>query len=255
MPQRIALLLSFLCLWLPASAGFAGEDRCHGQPEVAVEAAGTETLGEICRAATKAIVFLGQYGLHPQRSIVLEVVEEKIDYQGHAAYGRYESDRDRIQLMSYAAILTHSAQPTMLGEAFDRVHYVGLIAHEVAHAVVDHNLVVKKFATISQEYLAYATQLAVLPAERREAIIRTMGVAAWAEGDVISPEYMAMSPSNFAVKSYRHLTSLENPAEFVGVLLNSKWLYVYVPEGLHSQGGKGDEAGRGDAHKSIFLIP
>lgn len=248
MPHR-TLLLSFLFLWLLASAGFAGEDRCPSQPEVTVKAASPETMDEICRAADKAIVFLGQYDLHPQRSIAIEVVEEKIDYHGYAAYGRYESDRDRIQLMSYAAIFAHSAKPTIFDESFDRKHYVGVIAHEVAHAVVDHNLVVKKFATAPQEYLAYATQLAMLPAERRKAIIQATGAKAWADGDVISPEYMAMSPGSFAVKSYLHLTSLANPGEFVRILLNSKWLYVYVPEGLRYQ------AGNGDAHKFMIFIP
>ena len=40
---------------------------------------------------------------------------------------------------------------------------------------------------------------------------------------------MAIEPGKFAVKSYLHLTSTENTLDFVALLLNAKWYYVYVP--------------------------
>lgn len=105
----------------------------------------------------------------------------------------------------------------------------GAIAHEIAHAVVQHNLKAEPISTGPQEYLAHATQLGVMPEDRRRAIIRAMNVSPWESGDAISDVYMAIESGKFAVKSYLHLTSLENPQSFVDLLLNAKWFYVYVP--------------------------
>ncbi len=47
-------------------------------------------------------------------------------------------------------------------------------------------------------------------------------------GDAISDIYMALEPGKFAVKSYKHLTTSEDPRAFIDILLNSKWFYVYI---------------------------
>ena len=74
------------------------------------------------------------------------------------------------------------------------------------------------------------TQLALMPPERRQRIVSVMDVGPWEPGDAISDIYMAMQPGRFAVKSYLHLTRLEEPEQFVRILLNANWFYVYVPE-------------------------
>jgi hypothetical protein len=111
----------------------------------------------------------------------------------------------------------------------DRVHYTGAIAHEVAHAVMQHNLKTVLISPSPQEYLAHATQMAALPEARRKAIIRAMGVDSWQSGDVISDVYLGLEPDKFAVKSYLHLSGLVDPRAFVEILLNAKWFYVSVP--------------------------
>ena len=40
---------------------------------------------------------------------------------------------------------------------------------------------------------------------------------------------MAFDQGKFAVKSYLHLTSLQNPEEFIRILLQANWFYVSVP--------------------------
>jgi hypothetical protein len=183
----------------------------------------------ICAAAGKALEFLARYDLHPKRAIRINIVETSILSEGYDAYGSYDIKSEVINLMSYQAILSSVNHPTMYGEPFDEVHYPGAIAHEVAHAVMHHNLRYKQISQAAQEYLAHATQLAVLPEDRRNAIIKAMNVNPWATGDAISDVYMAIEPGKFAVKSYEHLTTMEDPKKFIGILLNSKWFYVYVP--------------------------
>ncbi|NIQ11651.1 MAG: hypothetical protein GWO23_19245, partial [Gammaproteobacteria bacterium] len=77
----------------------------------------------------------------------------------------------------------HVALPEMYGEPFDRIHYSGAIAHEIAHAVMLHNLLTKHISQAPQEYLAHATQLAVLPPDRRKKIVQKMDVGPWEPGD------------------------------------------------------------------------
>lgn len=184
----------------------------------------------MCEAAGEAIDFLAVYGLVPQRPIVIEIVEDSINHLGYLAYGSYDSRTDKIGLMSYRSIMASSAVPFMYGEPFDEVHYRGAVAHEVAHAVVQHNLQEKPISPAPQEYLAHATQLGTLPEERRRQIIARAATDPWLPGDTISDIYMALNPTGFAVKSYLHLTGSNKPLAFVDILINSKWFYVYVPD-------------------------
>jgi len=114
---------------------------------------------------------------------------------------------------------------------FDEDHYIGAIAHEISHALFTQNapLIEDKWNNAAQEYLAHATQLGVLPEELRKLIIANEGTKAWESGDEISVTYMAFNPAGFAVKSYLHLSQLDNPQKFIDLLLNHKWLYVSVP--------------------------
>lgn len=220
------LSLAILCGMSPAAAEAVS---CPDQKFVEVLVADTPTVEKICAAAGQAIDFLGRFGIYPKRSIKFEIIEEQIDHRGYSAYGSYDSKSDRIRLMSYASIHAQLKNPKMYGEPLDMVHYAGAIAHEVAHAVVQHNLHTELLSPAPQEYLAHATQLAVLPEERRERILKAMGVASWESGDAISDIYMGIEPGKFAAKSYLHLTRMLDPGPFVAILLNAKWFYVYVP--------------------------
>ena len=223
------LLLITLVHTASADSVIPQELACVNQPEVIVKPLSDTDYSEICSAAGQAIAFLKRYSLTPRRDIHIELVEERINSHGYIAYGSYDSRSDRIMLMSYAAILSGPEPAMMYGEPFDKVHYAGAIAHEVAHAVVQHNLKTKLLGTSPQEYLAHATQLAVMPEERRAAVIRAMDIEAWESGDAISDVYMAIEPGKFAVKSYKHLLAMTDPSPFIQILLNAKWFYVYVP--------------------------
>lgn len=225
MTARILLLfLLVLC-----AAATAHARPCPRQSLVQIENGTKAQQAEICAAADRALAFLAPYGLKPRRAILLGLVEHKLESSNYEAFGTYDSRSDRIELMSYAAILAGPTPPQMYGEPFDRVHYSGAIAHEIAHAVVQHNLKTASVSVGPQEYLAHATQLAVLPVARRREIIRRMGVGPWQSGDVISEDYMALEPGRFAVKSYLHLTGLADPAPFIAILLKSNWFFVNVP--------------------------
>ena len=230
MAMHHRILLFLICSLSLSWNAWALTRQCEEPATLSVTTEVAGEVPEICRAADKALGFLARYGLTSPRPIHIIMTDRAITGHGYSsAYGSYDSRSDTIQLMSLPAILEESDNPQMYGETFDEMHYAGAIAHEIAHAVVQHNLKTELLSTGPQEYLAHATQLGVMPEERRQAIIRAMDVVPWASGDAISDIYMAIEPGKFAVKSYLHLTTSSDPHAFVDILLNSKWFYVYVP--------------------------
>jgi hypothetical protein len=223
------VILIFFTIILPISTAFSAQTVCPNQPEVTVYSDDADVIPGICNSSEKALAVLSRYGLLPLHQIIIEIIEEEIDHRGYMAYGKYDSRSDRIELMSYKSILNHHKEPMMYNEFFDLTHYGGAIAHEIAHAVFHQHSLNISPGPAPQEYLAHAVQLAVLPENRRNTIISRANVAAWESGDAISDVYMALEPTGFAVKSYKHLTTTANPREFIDILLNSKWFYVYIP--------------------------
>lgn len=218
--------------WHAHAAEIPGETAHHCNPTSPVNVFGaTQTERElICRASAKAISFLAEFEITVHSRIEIHLSDATITSEGYLAYGSYDRIKDQIVLMSYEAISKGGDTARMYNEPFDLVHYQGAVAHEVAHAVVQQNMTEIPISPSSQEYLAHATQLAVLPTERRKLIIKKADVGPWLPGDTISDIYMAIEPTGFAVKSYLHLMSLTQPQDFIRILLGSKWFYVSVPD-------------------------
>jgi len=219
---------SLLLLFSIASPTPAQAARCPDLP-VEVHAATPEAMGAICPAASSALEFLAVYGMAPTGVIPIDLVERSLEHYGYIAFGSYDRGTGRVSLMSMRAIDGLDPLPSMYGEPFDRVHYRGAVAHEIAHAVFHQNSPHARLSNAAQEYLAHVTQMAVLPEPRRRQVIERADVSAWESGDSISEIYMAMAPEKFAVKSYLHFTGMAEPEAFVQILLNVKWFYVYAP--------------------------
>ncbi|MBN0989332.1 DUF6639 family protein [Amphritea pacifica] len=215
--------------WL--SPVIASQYRCETTPEILVSASDDSMVGYVCDAADRAISFLARYQLQLQRPIEIGIIEQSINQEGYIAFGSYDRQSDRIQIMSLPAILHSSQSPQMYNIPFDEEHYVGALAHEITHAIFQHNAknIEEQWTNAAQEYLAHATQLGVLSAARRAQIIQAAATGPWESGDEISVTYMGFNPTGFAVKSYLHLTQLSDPQKFIQILLHHNWLYVSVP--------------------------
>ncbi len=207
------------------------EYSCEDTSKVSISAPNDKMVDHVCNAADRAIRFLGKYKLQPKRAIFIEVIEESINRNGYKAFGSYDRQSDRILMMSLPALLQSSKSPKMYNMPFDEEHYIGALAHEITHAIFHHNSIHidEKWNNAAQEYLAHATQIGVLPAQRREEIINSEDTGPWEPGDEISVTYMGFNTTGFAVKSYLHLTQMTDPQSFIQILLNHKWLYISVP--------------------------
>ncbi len=231
---KISIISIFSLILVPAyfvSPAVAIQYGCEQTTGVLIIAPNDKMVDHVCKAAGRAIRFLGKYQLEPKRAISIEIVEEIINQDGYMAFGSYDRQSDRIRMMSLPAILQRSESPKMYNIPFDEEQYIGAIAHEISHAIFHHNAtnIAEKWNNAAQEYLAHATQLGVLPAQRREEIINFEDTGPWEPGDEISVTYMGFNTAGFAVKSYLHLTQMTDPQSFIQILLNHKWLYISVP--------------------------
>lgn len=204
---------------------------CAETPGISISAPNDKMVDYVCDAADRAIRFLGKYKLMPKRVISIEIIKKMIYLDGYWAFGMYDRQSDRILMMSLPALLQSSISPKMYNMPFDEEHYIGALAHEITHAIFHHNSIKieEKWNNSAHEYLAHATQLGVLSAQRREEIINSEDTGPWEPGDEISVTYMGFNTTGFAVKSYLHLTQMTDPQSFIQILLNHKWLYISVP--------------------------
>lgn len=213
------LLAALLLAFSSAHAEMAVRS-CEGQP-VEVESE-SRHVDIVCSASVNALAHLAELGLVPLRTIRVMLVDQGIVYNGHLAYGQYDGPRDRLELMSFAAIEAQQPPPSQFGEPIDSVMYAGLVAHEITHAVAQQHMRADKIGSPAQEYLAYAVQLASLPDERREGIVAGAGVRGWETGDTVSNIYLGLNVHRFAVKSYLHLYAHPEQAKVVETVLGSR---------------------------------
>lgn len=226
---RITILTGCLLSLFPAAA----ETQLCGNPNVEIRARTSELRNAGCTAAQLALEFLSRYGLQAHHPVRISIVEQPLHnpgYSTYGSYGSYDSRSDLVQVMSPQAIRLAETSPQMYDQPLDRAHYRGIIAHEVAHALVQQNSHVspRPVGAAAQEYLACVTQLSVLPAERREQLIRSADIGPWKTGDVISTAFWSMAPHRFAVKSYLHFDRQTMPAIWVDELLGSKSSFLNV---------------------------
>lgn len=209
-----------------AQKGYAQSSQQCPSELILIQAAQQTDITPICAAGTASIRYLKQLGLAPQRLIRIQLADTPLNGWGETSFGIYDKRADLIRLRSLDSILAANPDATLYGQPMDAEHFAGLIAHEIAHAVVQHNAASDRVSNAAQEYLAHATQMAVLPAPRRAQIIAATGVGPWQKGDVISDVYMGFSPTKFAVKCYLHLNAQQAPVAFVRSLIDYKWRHI-----------------------------
>ena len=193
---------------------------CDGLP-VEVEGA-PEHAPEVCAASRVALERLAELEMTPRRTLRIVLTGRGIVHGGDLAYGQYDGARDRLELMSPAAIAAQQPPPQLFGRAIDAAMYTGLVAHELAHAVAAQQKRTDRLGSPAQEYLAYAVQVASLPGPLRDAIVAEAGVRGWEAGDTVSLVYLGLNVHRFAVKSYLHLYGHPDRANAVAIVLASR---------------------------------
>lgn len=182
----------------------------------------------VCGGAMDAKAFLGNSGFEvawPIRICVVPVLPSG----SPEAYGYFDGQSGLIHVLSFDASHFTADAAELFGEPISRALYRSIVAHEVAHLIAERNFAVEAPARAAQEYIAYATQFATMPAEIRSRILANDHSQGFRNRRRINSIIWMFSPSQFAVEAYRHFIRPENGTGFLRGLVNGE---ILLDEGV-----------------------
>lgn len=190
-------------------------------PTIVVEtgSGSSEDRRLVCDGAAKARAFFQSHGIDLKQPVRIRLHQAGIE--NHVAHiGLYDANKDQIDLLTFDQARRQTVRNSLFGMRMNESLYVSVVAHEVAHAIVEQNMAVRPASVIGQEYIAYVVQLATMESRTRSAILERYDLAAYADIEEMSSTFYALNPSGFGIKVFRHYQSLSDPGSFIRGLLS-----------------------------------
>ncbi len=204
--MRFLLCLAVLAATFAAPAA-AAERRCVGS-NTTVTAESPSDAYLACAGAADAVAFLAQHGFTVDtvmrvdiRDTVFVHSENKPSFR---VLGQFDVDDDVILVTSTAGQRKMAADKPIFAIPYDDALFRSVVAHEVAHAIVEDNFALIKPSRMAHEYIAYIVQLATLPRHLRYQILDHHQVPGFDSELEINPIVYGLDPDVFAVKAYLH---------------------------------------------------
>ena len=218
----IALCSLFSIQTVSATEASASFGKCPNA-DVKVYAEIKEEIPFVCNAVKSTFSFLAKAGLSIQVPIEVYIVEDlmELPFSNHY-YGMYDKRSKRVTVLSYNSCRECYKSSNFCGLRFCRKLYSSFVVHEIAHAVADANLNTKTRSTATQEYIAYTTQLSLLPDEIRQSILTKINNEGFDHESEITGLFYLLNPLVFAVKAYRHFLRPENGKIFYNKLITGE---------------------------------
>lgn len=196
--------------------------RVCDNPNVTVHFSNKDDGETGCRGAAAAIAFLDAQGFRTDMAIAVHFVASIEEIQNGTLYGCFNRDTKKVVILEFAAC----REMTQAREGFDlalsRQFHLGIVVHEVAHAIADGNFNVAQPPWIASEYIAYVTQFATMTERLRQRILAAHPVTAFDSVYQINDMMLTFNPERFGVKSYLHFRLPENGRRFLDDLRSGK---------------------------------
>jgi hypothetical protein len=189
-----------------------------------VFATDTSLAERICQVVASADPVLTACGLPTDYGPLTLYVVGRIDGAQAHCLGAYVCETNEVAVLD----------PTVLGNAespeteFDAISpqalFDSLVVHELTHSRLSHLPEGGDIGVVNQEYIAYAMQLASLPAQEREAFLigyldRELDIAA------INVFTLGLAPGYFASLAWRHFDQTDNGCAFVQSLMDQDFTF------------------------------
>lgn len=215
------VVVSLVCLMggLPARSEPAPRSdpvRCENAANVTVLSRSAADAMMACAGAAEAIGFLASLGLLTTDPIELRIVDELPPSTTSSASGCYLA-RERCAYLLPFAKLQGSRTPLEL--PLDRALYQSMAAHETAHVIAGANFAIPHPRIEAQEYIAYVTMFATIPASHRDRLLATIPGRGFETEAQINTTIYLFDPLRFGAQSYRHFLRTVNGAAFVQKIL------------------------------------
>jgi hypothetical protein len=135
----------------------------------------------------------------------------------------YFNPRDRtVTIPTYPACVALTEPDGRLGRRMSPELYDSLIAHELAHAIVSGCKPVEQMSRAVREYLANAIQFSAMESALRADILARYAHPDPVRFEELSALYLDLAPARFAVKSYLHFQTLDDPCAFIDDLIEGR---------------------------------
>jgi hypothetical protein len=214
-----ALLAAALCLALVGPGEAAQSLTCAGST-VVVEAADPADREAGCRGAESAVAFLAASGLDTRAPIRISFVESLPPSAGALpAVGCYVRSEDRVYVLTFARCQHKKLEHDVI---IDRPVHVGLVAHEVTHAIVRADLRGATLGPVAHEYIAYVTMYATMPPDRRSQVLAQIPGDGFESELSINSFTYAVDPVRFGAQAYRHYLKPGIGRSFLASVLNGQ---------------------------------
>ena len=118
------------------------------------------------------------------------------------------------------------AEGTPYTELPKRDLYRSLIVHEIVHGIMHQNLKRPAASHAAYEYPAYALQIASLPSDVRDKLLRAIPGGAGSGELVFNDAILSFDPYFFAVRAYEHFKSAANGCAQLHVLLDGEAPFI-----------------------------
>lgn len=220
--------LCLAALFSSYSAVAGGNDCDGGQVTVSGPISETE-FSRACDASTMALEFLSNAGLKTNIPVTINITPHPIESTGADVFGCYDPHDGLITVLKWDVCKPLFEKYRPFGQAATRPIYDSLIAHEVAHAVADANFTIDDPSEPAHEYIAYVVQIATMPKEIREKVLRDFPVSDRVSLETLHPVILWMSPDVFAVRAYTHYEYPDQGHQAFQAILSGDYLFP-VPD-------------------------
>jgi hypothetical protein len=195
----VAALLGLL-IGAPVGAA-AGTFPC-GDDQLSVVADLPETAALACGLARNARDLIAGCGL-PQVRPVRMVLVQRIEHDSAECLGAYDCASEVIRVIEPAAIPAEVEGLVPYDLLPVEVVFQAVIAHELAHALLDQAAGGREIAFVDQEYVAAVMELETMAPEWREVYIAAAPVSLPPKTGLISAMIYGFEPRKFAVNAWQ----------------------------------------------------
>ena len=213
-------LAASLVLALAGVAGVAAQERCPGVDAV-IRASEPEDLQAGCQGAAAAVRFLAANGFDTAQPLEIHFVDVMPDSIPGPTLGCFVRPMKRIYMLAGKNCIGRVLKYDIVVDA--ELH-MGLVAHEVAHWIASHNFGNRRPSHVAQEYIAYVTMYASMPAAaRNQVLMKIPGKGFGSEREITLTVYL-LDPVRFGAQAYRHFRKPGKGAPFLQRVLKGQSL-------------------------------
>ena len=200
-PRHLArLALSAAIAWAPHLA--AGEPVACGDGSFSVVAGAPATAALACRFAAEAKERIEACGLTQARPIRIELVAH-FDHGFGACLAAYDCATEVIRVTDPAHVPASVGEEDAYARLPAEVVFKALLAHELAHALLEQSSPGADLAFVDHEYVAAVMELETMAPEWRAVYVAAAPVGLPPKAGLVSAMIYGFDPRKFAVNAWQ----------------------------------------------------